>query len=292
MILNSMHPAIFVLAMDDCEVQADCEEPNLHHVIWKNSDAPETLAQFQRCRYKLDLYKKDPTNLLVQVYDGHAAYPLHIEIHSKQDSTEAVFCFPDGSFSEVHQIPCPSVLRITSDREGNLQVEASPLEDSPAPPPEADPKPPVKPNAGVPDPPGPNPEKAQVQAQQEQLARQQAELDNLNAELAALQQENDQLAQDILTKKQEIQRTQSDLATVRSLSADYTAEASSLQKELEAALDANGLNQDALRCYTGKDGVNALLQESEALTARMDAALKKLVLQRTQEAEERFQSVT
>lgn len=107
----------------------------------------------------------------------------------------------------------------------------------------------------------------------------------LTAELAALKQESGQLAQ-------EIQLKQSDIAAARSLLADRAAAARSLQKELETVLDASGLDQDTLRCYTGKDGVNALLQESESLTARIQAALKTLIQQRTQEAADRFQSVT
>lgn len=289
MILHSTRPAIFVLAMDDCEVQASSGElPDLCSVLWKNSDGPEALAQdrplFQRC-WQLDLYEEDPSNLLVQAYDGGCAmHPLCIEVRGKQESTEAVFCFPDGSHSEVYPIPCPSSLRITSDREGVLQV----VVDAPAQP-DTEPAPLTTPDTGVPDPPGqespPLPEKALVQAQQEQLTRQQAELDKLTTELADLQQRNDQLAQDIKIKR-------ADLETARSIMSDRTATNDSLQKELKAALDANGLDQETLRYYTGSDGVNALLQESEALTARMDAALKKLIQERTQEAEDRFQAVT
>ncbi len=160
--------------------------------------------------------------------------------------------------------------------------------DAPAQP-DTEPAPLTTPDTGVPDPPGqespPLPEKALVQAQQEQLTRQQAELARLTAELAALKQESGQLAQ-------EIQLKQSDIAAARSLLADRAAAARSLQKELETVLDASGLDQDTLRCYTGKDGVNALLQESESLTARIQAALKTLIQQRTQEAADRFQSVT
>ena len=114
MILHSTRPAIFVLAMDDCEVQASSGElPDLCSVLWKNSDGPEALAQdrplFQRCCWQLDLYEEDPSNLLVQAYDGGCAmHPLCIEVRGKQESTEAVFCFPDGSHSEVYPIPCPS----------------------------------------------------------------------------------------------------------------------------------------------------------------------------------------
>lgn len=211
-----------------------------------------------------------------------------IEVRGKQESTEAVFCFPDGSHSEVYPIACPSSLRITSDREGVLQVEFLSIMDAPAQP-DTEPAPLTTPDTGVPDPPGqespPLPEKALVQAQQEQLTRQQAELARLTAELAALKQESGQLAQ-------EIQLKQSDIAAARSLLADRAAAARSLQKELETVLDASGLDQDTLRCYTGKDGVNALLQESESLTARIQAALKTLIQQRTQEAADRFQSVT
>ena len=177
---------------------------------------------------------------------------------------------------------------MTSDREGVLQVEFLSIVDAPAQP-DTEPAPLTTPDTGVPDPPGqespPLPEKALVQAQQEQLTRQQAELARLTAELAALKQESGQLAQ-------EIQLKQSDIAAARSLLADRAAAARSLQKELETVLDASGLDQDTLRCYTGKDGVNALLQESESLTARIQAALKTLIQQRTQEAADRFQSVT
>ena len=294
MILHSTRPAVFVLAMDDCEVQASSGGlPNFCSVLWKNSDGPEALAQdrplFQRCCWQLDLYEEDPSNLLVQAYDGGCAMPpLCIEVRGKQESTEAVFCFPDGSHSEVYPIACPSSLRITSDREGVLQVEFLSIVDAPAQP-DTEPAPLTTPDTGVPDPPGqespPLPEKALVQAQQEQLTRQQAELARLTAELAALKQESGQLAQ-------EIQLKQSDIAAARSLLADRAAAARSLQKELETVLDASGLDQDTLRCYTGKDGVNALLQESESLTARIQAALKTLIQQRTQEAADRFQSVT
>lgn len=287
MTLHSTRPAIFVLAMDDCEVQASIELPDLCSVLWKNSDGPETLAQdrplFQRCCCQLDLYEEDPSNLLVQAYGG-AMHPLCIEVRGKQESTEAVFCFADGSHSEVYPIPCPSSLCITSDREGVLQVELLSIVDAPAQP-DTEPAPLTAPDTGVLAPPGsespPLPEKALVQAQQEQLTRQQAELAHLTAELAALKQKNGQLAQ-------EIQLKQSDLAAARSLLADRAAAVRSLQKELEAS----GLDQDTLRCYTGKDGVNALLQESKALTARIQAALKTLIQQRTQEAQDRFQSVT
>ena len=294
MILHSTRPDVFVLAMDDCEVQASSGGlPNFCSVLWKNSDGPEALAQdrplFQRCCWQLDLYEEDPSNLLVQAYDGGCAMPpLCIEVRGKQESTEAVFCFPDGSHSEVYPIACPSSLRITSDREGVLQVEFLSIVDAPAQP-DTEPAPLTTPDTGVPDPPGqespPLPEKALVQAQQEQLTRQQAELARLTAELAALKQESGQLAQ-------EIQLKQSDIAAARSLLADRAAAARSLQKELETVLDASGLDQDTLRCYTGKDGVNALLQESESLTARIQAALKTLIQQRTQEAADRFQSVT
>lgn len=41
MILHSTRPAVFVLAMDDCEVQASSGGlPNFCSVLWKNSDAP------------------------------------------------------------------------------------------------------------------------------------------------------------------------------------------------------------------------------------------------------------
>ena len=71
MILHSTRPAVFVLAMDDCEVQASSGGlPNFCSVLWKNSDGPEALAQdrplFQRCCWQLDLYEEDPSNLLVQ----------------------------------------------------------------------------------------------------------------------------------------------------------------------------------------------------------------------------------
>lgn len=46
MILHSTRPAVFVLAMDDCEVQASSGGlPNFCSVLWKNSDGPEALAQ-------------------------------------------------------------------------------------------------------------------------------------------------------------------------------------------------------------------------------------------------------
>lgn len=114
MILHSTRPAVFVLAMDDCEVQASSGGlPNFCSVLWKNSDGPEALAQdrplFQRCCWQLDLYEEDRSNLLVQAYDGGCAMPpLCIEVRGKQESTEAVFCFPDGSHSEVYPIACPS----------------------------------------------------------------------------------------------------------------------------------------------------------------------------------------
>ena len=80
MILHSTRPAVFVLAMDDCEVQASSGGlPNFCSVLWKNSDGPEALAQdrplFQHCCWQLDLYEEDPSNLLVQAYDGGCAMP-------------------------------------------------------------------------------------------------------------------------------------------------------------------------------------------------------------------------
>lgn len=286
MTLDSARPdALFALAIDDCEVRACCELPGHTPVSWNSSQSAEALAQcgpfFQEGGCLLQLPEEDPTNLLVQAY-GPAMNPLSIEVRSqKVSATEAVFVYSDSSLSEVYQISCPSSLRITCDN-GILQIMVSPLGDTvSAQMPDTVLEPPTEPDMSLPDP--PDPEK--VQTQQEQLARQQAELDKLTTELADLQQRNDQLAQDIKIKR-------SDLETVRSILADRTATSASLQKELEAALDANGLDQETLRYYTGSDGVNALLQESEALTARMDAALKKLIQERTQEAEDRFQAVT
>ena len=286
MTLDSARPdALFALAIDDCEVQARCELPGHSPVSWRSSQGAEALAQcdpfFQEGGCLLQLPEEDPTNLLVQAC-GPAMSPLSIEVRSqKVSATEAVFVYSDSSLSEVFQISCPSSLRITRNN-GILQVMVSPLGDTaPAQMPDTVPEPPTEPDIGLSDPPGPG----KFQAQQEQLARQRAELDKLTTELADLQQRNDQLAQDIKIKR-------ADLETARSIMSDRTATNDSLQKELKAALDANGLDQETLRYYTGSDGVNALLQESEALTARMDAALKKLIQERTQEAEDRFQAVT